>query len=86
MRLGFKNRSPARYELQKGGLLSIRHSNLRYWTGNLLTNVCNDNEIGPRLLLVTDKKLKNQTVSRSNEARVDIRSKRVLKKRPRDIL
>lgn len=42
---------------------------------NMLTNICENLEIEPRLLLVTGTKLENQTVNRSNKVRVDIRSR-----------
>ena len=42
---------------------------------NMLTNICDNLEIEPRLLPVTGIKLENQTVSRHNKVRVDIRSR-----------
>ena len=42
---------------------------------NMLTNICENLEIEPRLLLVTGTKLENQPVNRSNKVRVDIRSR-----------
>ena len=41
---------------------------------NLLTNVCNDVENDPRLLPVIEENLENQTATKCNETRLDMRS------------
>ena len=38
---------------KRGGFVTIRHNDLRDLTANLLSNVCNDVEIEPKLLPVT---------------------------------
>ena len=40
---------------KRGGFVTIRHNDLRDLTANLLSNVCNDVEIEPKLLLLLVK-------------------------------
>ena len=61
---------------KKGGFITIRHNDLRDLTANLLTEVCKDVDIEPQLLPVTGETFNNRTTNTSNEARVDIKSKR----------
>ena len=58
MCLQFKNKYSAWHELQIGRIDMTRYNDLRDLTANLLTNICNDVEIEPRLLSVADKNFK----------------------------
>ena len=60
----------------KGGFITIRHNDLRDLTANLLTEVCKDVDIEPQLLPVTGETFDNRRANTSNEARVDIKSRR----------
>ena len=57
------------------GFVTIRHNDLRGLTANLLSNVCNDVEIEPKLLPVTGGNLSNRAANTRTEARLDIRSR-----------
>ena len=57
-----------------GGFITIRHSNVRDLTDNLLTIICKGVDIEPQLLPVTWEAFHYQTSNTSNEARVDIRA------------
>ena len=43
---------------KQAGFILTRYNDLRDLTANLLTNICNDVEIEPRLLSVADKNFK----------------------------
>ena len=58
MCLQFKNKYSAWYELQIGRIDMARYNDLRDLTVNLLTNICNDAEIEPRLLSVAEENSK----------------------------
>ena len=60
---------------KRGGFATIRHNDLRDLTANLLSNVCNDVEIEPKLLPVTGENFSNRTANTRTEARLDIRSR-----------
>ena len=62
---------------KKGGFISIRHNDLRDLTANMLSEVCKDTEIEPRLQTLTGEQLNNRTANRSDEARLDIRARGV---------
>ena len=47
---------------------------MRNVTANLLSNVCNDVDIEPKLLPVTGQNLSNRTTNTRTEARLDITS------------
>ena len=55
---------------KRGGF--IIHNDLRDLTANLLSNVCNDVEIEPKLLPVTSENFSNRTANTRTEARLDI--------------
>ena len=61
---------------KKGEFITIRHNDLRDLTANLLTEVCKDVDIEPQLLPVMGETFENRTANTSNEARVDIKSRR----------
>ena len=47
---------------------------MRNVTANLLSNVCNDVDIEPKLLPITGRNLSNRTTNTRTEARLDITS------------
>ena len=55
---------------KRGGF--IIHNDLRDLTANLLSNVCNDVEMEPKLLPVTSENFSNRTANTRTEARLDI--------------
>ena len=55
---------------KRGGF--IIHNDLRDLTANLLSNVCNDVEIEPKLLPVTSENFSNRTANTRTEVRLDI--------------
>ena len=60
---------------KKGGFVSIRHNDLRDLTANMVSEVCKDTEIEPRLTPLSGEELRGRTSNNSNEARVDIRTR-----------
>ena len=56
---------------KKGGFVTIRHNDLRDLTAKILSKVCNDIEIEPKLVPLSGEDLINRTANRSNEARLD---------------
>ena len=59
---------------KRGGFVTIRHNDWPHLTAKLLNNVCNDVEIEPKLLPVTEIFL-NRTANTPNKARLDITSR-----------
>ena len=59
---------------KKGGFVSIRHNDLRDLTARIVSEVCKDTEIEPKLLPLSGE-LHGRTTNRSNEARLDIRTR-----------
>ena len=62
---------------KKSGFVSIRHNDLRDLTANMLSKVCKEIEIEPKLTPLMGEKLDNRTASTTNEARLNIRACRV---------
>ena len=60
---------------KREGFVTIRHNDLRDLTGNLLSNMCNDVEIEPKLLPVTGENFSDKTTNTRTEARLDFRSR-----------
>ena len=56
----------------------MRHNEVREFTAELLKDVCHDVQIEPLLKPMTGEILKHKTANVSDEARVDISSKRIL--------
>ena len=54
----------------------MRHNDLRDLTVKILSEVCYDTEIAPRLVPLSGEDLSNRTANRSNEARLDVRARR----------
>ena len=59
---------------KKGGFVSIRHNVLRDVTTKMLSKVCKDIEIEPKLTPLTGEELVSGTANTTNEARLDIRA------------
>ena len=59
---------------KKGRFVSIRHNDLRDITARIISEVCKDTEIEPKLLPPFGEELHGRTTNRSNKARLDIRA------------
>ena len=59
---------------KKGGFVTIRRNDLRDLTANMLSEVCKDVEIEPKLTPLTGEVLGSRTANTTNEARLDIRA------------
>ena len=59
---------------KKGDFVSVRHNDLRDLTANMLSEVCKDIEIEPKLTPLTGEVLGSRTANTTNEARLDIRA------------
>ena len=55
-----------------GGFVTIRHSDVRDLTGELLKEVCNDVELEPELSSLSKEELANKTSNKADGARVDV--------------
>ena len=62
---------------KKGGFVSIRHNDLRYLSAKVLSEVCKDIEIEPKLTPLTGEELDSRTANTTNKARLDIRARGV---------
>ena len=60
---------------KKGGFATIRHNDLRDLTAKILSEVCCDTEIEPKLAPLSGEDLSHRTANRSNEARLDVRAR-----------
>ena len=60
---------------KKRGFVTIRHNNLRDPTAKILSGVCCDTEIAPKLVPVSGEDLNNRTANRSYEAKLDVRAR-----------
>ena len=60
---------------RKSGFLYIRQYDLRDLTSNMMSEVCKDTEIEPKLKSLSGEELQGRTSNNSNEARVDIRTR-----------
>ena len=60
---------------KKGGFVSISHNNLGDLTTRIVSEVCKDTEIEPKLLPLSGEELHGRTINQSNEARLDIRAR-----------
>ena len=58
-------------------LVLIRHNDLRDLTANMLSQVCKDVEIEPKLTPLAGKELSSRTANTTNEARLDVRAHEV---------
>ena len=59
---------------KKGGFIYKRHNDLLDLTANMMSEVCKDTEIEPKLTPLSGGKLQGRTSKNSNEARIDIRT------------
>ena len=60
---------------EKGGLIYIRHNDLRDLTANMMSEVCKDTGIEPKLTPLSGEELQGRTSNNSNKARTDIRTR-----------
>ena len=56
---------------KKGGVISIRHNDLRDLTANIMSEVCKETPLTP----LPGEELQGRTTNNSNDARVDIRTR-----------
>ena len=63
------------YECKKGGFASVRYNDLRDLPANMLSEVCKDIEIEPKLTPLTGEELDSRTANTTNEGRLDIRAR-----------
>ena len=59
---------------KKGGFVSIRHNDLRDPTARIVSEVCKDIDIEPKLLPLFGEELHGRTTNQSNDASLDIRA------------
>ena len=64
-----------KYKFKKGGLVSIRHNDIRHLTPNILREVCNDVEVEAKLIPLTHEQLQYRSGITGDEARIDIRAR-----------
>ena len=62
---------------QKGGFVNIRHNNVRDFTAELLSEVCNDVAVEPMLTPCTGEKFQYKTANTKHDARVDVSARGV---------
>ena len=60
---------------KKGGVVTIRHNELRDLTVKKLSEVCYDTKIEPIFVPLSGEDLSNRTANRSNEVRLDVRAR-----------
>ena len=60
---------------KKGGLVSIRHNDIRDLTAKILREVCNDVEVEAKLIPLTGEQLQYRLAITGDEARIDIRAR-----------
>ena len=60
---------------KKGRFIYIRHNDLRDLTASMLSEMCKNTEIEPKLTPLSGEQLQGRTSNNSNEARVDSRNR-----------
>ena len=60
---------------KKGGVVTIRHNELRDLTAKKLSEVCYNTKIEPIFVPLSGEDLSNRTANRSNEVRLDVRAR-----------
>ena len=60
---------------KKGGFIYIRHNNLRDLTANMISEVCKETKIEPKLSPLSGEELQSRTSNNSNKGRVDIKTR-----------
>ena len=60
---------------KKSGFIYIRHNDLRDLTANIMSEVCKDTEIEPKLTPLSGVELQGRTSNNPNKARIDIRTR-----------
>ena len=61
----------------KGGFIGIRHNEVRDFTADLLSEVCNDVAIEPLLTPLTGEKFTHKTANKKEQARLDVSARGV---------
>ena len=59
---------------EKGGLVSIRHNDIRDLTADILREVCNDVKVEAKLIPLTGEQLQYRSAITGDETRLDIRA------------
>ena len=72
---GYKFDIQLNMSYKKASFIYKRHNNLRNLTANMMSEVCKDTEVEPKLTPLSGEELHSRTSSSSNEARVDIRTR-----------
>ena len=60
---------------KKAGFICIRHNDLRDQTANMMSEVCQDIEIEPKITPLSGEELQDRTSNNSIKERVDIRTR-----------
>ena len=60
---------------KKGGIICILHNDLRDQTANMMSEVCKDTNIEPKLTLLSGEELQDRTSNKSKKEREDIRTR-----------
>ena len=59
---------------KKGGLVSIRHNNIRDLTANILREVCNEIEVETKSIRLAGEQLQYRLAITGDEARLEVRA------------
>ena len=59
---------------KKGGLVSIRHNNIRDLIANVLREVCNEIEVEAKSIPLTGEQLQYRLAITGDEARLEVRA------------
>ena len=59
----------------KKGFITIRHNDLRDLTAKIISEVCYNTEVEPKLIPLRGEDLSYQTANRSNKTRLDVRAR-----------
>ena len=59
---------------KKGGLVSIRHNNIRDLTANILREVCNEIEVEAKSIPLAGEQLQYRLAITGDEARLEVRA------------
>ena len=60
---------------KKGGFIYIRHNDLRDLTATMMSDVCKDTKIEPKLTPLSVEELQGRTSNNSNKVKLDIRTR-----------
>ena len=62
---------------QKGGFVNIRHNDIRDFTAEMLSEICNDVAIEPIIIPLSGEKFKYKTANEDELARTDVSARGV---------